>query len=131
MGLLLVGFLLATEFLARPWVVVGPSMEPTLFAGDRVLVDRWTFRHRAPRVGELVLVLGQTEGMLVKRIVTADPGDDRFRVLGDNLAVSHDSRHFGPVGRDRVRGRVVWRYWPLSRAGSLPAPETTLRPPER
>ncbi len=122
MALLLVGFLLATECLVRPWVVAGPSMEPTLFAGDRVLVDRWTFRHRTPRTGELVLVVEETGGMLVKRVVAADPREKTFQVLGDNLAASRDSRHFGSVGRDRVRGRVVWRYWPLSRLGALPAP---------
>ncbi len=120
MAVLLVGFLSATEFLVRPWVVAGPSMEPTLFAGDRVVVDRWTFRQRAPRTGELVLVLEESGGMLVKRVVAVDRKHGTFRVLGDNLAVSRDSRHFGPIDRDRVRGRVVWRYWPLSRVGALP-----------
>jgi signal peptidase I len=35
--------------------------------------------------------------------------------LGDNLPVSQDSRSFGPVGQDRLYGRVVLCYLPLSR----------------
>lgn len=35
--------------------------------------------------------------------------------LGDNLPASQDSRSFGPVGRDRLYGRAVLCYLPLSR----------------
>ena len=54
LGVLLASSLLAFEFLARPWVVVGVSMEPTLRAGDRIIVDLWTYGHRLPRpIGRL------------------------------------------------------------------------------
>lgn len=123
-----------TQWVAIPWVVDGPSMEPTLFAGDCVLVDLWTFRRRPPRVGEIVVVRGPAEQVLVKRIGPepypgADPypapvlvpeGLERaFVVLGDNAAESDDSRAFGRVPARRIRGRVAWRYWPLSRAGAI------------
>jgi signal peptidase I len=35
-------------------------------------------------------------------------GDDEYFFLGDNPPESRDSRDFGPVGADAVRGRVVW-----------------------
>ena len=113
----------ASDFVAVPWVVLGPSMEPGLQQGDRVLVDRWTFRKRKPRVGEIALFAAPGGSVMVKRVArrpaghgAAEPG---VWVLGDNRAASTDSRQFGTVSRSRLRGRVLWRYWPLSRAGRV------------
>jgi inner membrane protease subunit 1 len=46
--------------------------------------------------------------------------DARVDVRGDNEAASTDSRHFGPVPRRAVRGRVLYRYGPPARAGRWP-----------
>ncbi len=40
---------------------------------------------------------------------------DRYYVLGDNRENSNDSRVFGPVHRDQIKGRIWVRYWPLTR----------------
>ena len=41
--------------------------------------------------------------------------EDAFFVLGDNRDNSNDSRSFGPVQRDFIKGRIWVRYWPLTR----------------
>lgn len=40
-------------------------------------------------------------------------------VMGDNRRNSQDSRAFGPVSLDDVRGRAFVRYWPPSNLGGL------------
>jgi len=35
-------------------------------------------------------------------------------VMGDNRAASNDSRIFGPVSLDHIRGKAWVSYWPLS-----------------
>lgn len=42
----------------------------------------------------------------------------KYFVLGDNRAVSKDSRMFGFIDKSQVEGRVVYRFWPLDRFGS-------------
>lgn len=44
-------------------------------------------------------------------------GEGRYFVLGDNRALSVDSRHYGPLGREALRSRVVLRFWPPRRFG--------------
>lgn len=96
-------------------LVTGSSMEPTLLAGDQLLV---LLRAR-PRVGGLVVVTPpqRPELLVVKRAVRATPAG--WWVEGDNPGASDDSRVFGPVAADAVVARVLWRYWPVGRRESL------------
>lgn len=39
--------------------------------------------------------------------------------LGDNRDNSRDGRYFGPVSESDINGKVLFRFWPLNRIGSL------------
>jgi len=95
--------------------VEGPSMEPTLSEGDRLLV----MRTRRVRPGDVVALRAPGGGgrVLVKRVHASQLGG--VVVLGDNPAASTDSRDFGPVPAQSVLGRAVRRYYPAERAGPV------------
>jgi signal peptidase I len=110
--------------LLRRYVVEGRSMLRAYAPGDRLLVERLTYRLREPRVGDAV-VLRQpgTDGRLDLKRIAAAPGSavtvrgepivlgyHDWYVLGDNLAESADSRTLGPVKRADIVGRV-WRSY--------------------
>jgi signal peptidase I len=40
-------------------------------------------------------------------------------VMGDNRTSSLDSRHFGPVSRDTITGKALFRFLPLDRFGAI------------
>jgi len=43
----------------------------------------------------------------------------KYWVMGDNRAVSEDSRFFGPIPDNLVVGRVFFQVWPVSHLGFL------------
>lgn len=68
-------------FVLQQFYISGPSMEPTMFQDNRVLVDKLTFRFREPRLGDVVVFDRVTmngdevqHDDLIKRVIGA-PGD--------------------------------------------------------
>jgi signal peptidase I len=126
----------------------GPSMQPNLYQGDRLMTEKISYHFHAPRRGDVVIVERPAgEVSLVKRVVAVEGEVVEMReghtyidgepieepwvthfggqdygpalvpeahvfVVGDNRAVSHDSRAIGPVAVDSIRGRVWLVYWP-------------------
>ena len=45
--------------------------------------------------------------------------EDYVLPLGDNRDNSRDGRYFGPVPQSAINGRVLFRFWPLNRIGSV------------
>ena len=110
-------------------------MLPTLFPGDWALA----VTPRSFGRGDVVVVEhpGRHGFEMVKRLA-AVPGDDvdgrtlaadEWWVLGDHMASSTDSRHFGPVSSNELKARVVLIYWPRERRRWFrrASSETTLR----
>lgn len=104
----------------RRFAISGRSMLPELAPGDWVLLDEHAYRTAMPRRGHIVVALDPRapHRHLVKRVTAIDLHGN-VRIEGDNTADSTDSRHFGPVPRANIVGRVRWRYWPVRRAGAV------------
>jgi signal peptidase I len=105
-------------------------MAPTLLPGDWALA----VSVRRPKRGDIVVVEHPDRpGYEMVKRVGAVPGEvvartnpdgtsiaqvlarDEFWVLGDHEPASTDSRHFGPVGLDGLKARVILVYWPTER----------------
>ena len=105
----------------RRVLVQGPSMAPALRDGDQLLA--WMFAQPRPRAGDVVVAeLPGGRGLGVKRIRVVRP-DGAVWLEGDNPFGSTDSRQFGPLPAESLRGRVLIRLWPR------PGP-VARRPPE-
>ena len=102
-------------------IVQGRSMVPTLQPGDRLLVESWTYRHRPPEPGEVVLAADprRPRRELAKRVAAVDAKS--LTLVGDG-ARSTDSRTFGAIPLEKVKWRALARYWPPRRAGRVPGP---------
>jgi signal peptidase I len=110
--------------------VAEESMSPVLAPGDWLLLDPTT--RSWPRRGSVVVFREPDGDILAIKRVAAGPGD-RVRIpagilhlgpreawlLGDNAAVSVDSRRYGPVTLDALVGRVWFRYGPTRRIGPM------------
>lgn len=67
--------LLIQAFLVKPYRIPSASMENTLLIGDRVLVDRISWRFSQPERGDIVVFHPPFDGpVLIKRIIGL-PGD--------------------------------------------------------
>ena len=128
--------------LRGPWrlAISQASMEPTIDAGDWLLVDPTTARW--PRRGTIVAFHEPDGGALSIKRVAGRPGDrvpfeggyleladDEAWLLADatadttsaaGLGAPIDSRRYGPVPVALLVGRVWFRYGPWRRFGPLP-----------
>jgi nickel-type superoxide dismutase maturation protease len=86
--------------------VSGDSMAPTLEDGDLVYIEQSV----TTKIGDVVLAqhpYKQSVTML-KRITAIDE-NGRLELLGDNPSESTDSRTFGSVSIEYIKGKVVAR----------------------
>ena len=157
--------LLIKAFLFQAYYIPSPSMNPTLFEGDRILVNKLSYKLHSVNRGDLIVFdTPEASGKddLIKRVIglpgefvnveeeriEIDGGlllepylplssniksfatpvncvnrpdenygclipDDHVFVMGDNRSNSRDSRFFGPVPIEDVKGRAFIRVWPI------------------
>lgn len=81
-------------------------MNPTLKDGELVLVDKAA----NIEVGDIVIARHPIEQQseIVKRVASINERGHYF-LVGDNLEDSNDSRHFGAVAGEYIKGKVVAR----------------------
>ena len=102
--------------------VVGSAMVPALQPGDRLVVVGAPWSPPPwPSPGQIIALTDPREPsrILVKRVGAIHVRDGTLEVAGDRPEASTDSRTFGPVPRSSIVGRVVFRYGPPARRGTL------------
>ena len=82
--------------------------------GDRVRIDRGTVFLNGSAVAEPYVRYPDDRSFAEVTVPTGT-----VYALGDNRAISEDSRVFGPIADDHLLGRAVAGIWPLSDAGAL------------
>jgi signal peptidase I len=153
----LVSFLVRT-FVFQTFYIPTASMNPTLWQGDRIVVDKLSVDFGTINIGDIVVFKAPSDVAklcsdpvtdLVKRViglpgdhlyskgntiyVNGKPLDQKWSVypaigspispttvpaghyfmMGDNHALSCDSRTWGTVPRSDLIGKVFVRIWPL------------------
>ena len=124
--------------------VDGLSMAPTLEDHDRLIVNKLVYEIGDPRPGDIVMLYYplNPEKMFVKRVIAREGDTVRivdgrvyvndiplhddwgpqviqqgyYFVMGDHRNNSSDSRHWGPVPKKYIVGKVKVRWWPLQDA---------------
>jgi len=129
---------IVNAFFLSPAIVHGPSMQPTFYENDGVLVYHFTIDPQR----EDIIIYDRGDALLVKRIAGI-PGDhlvvdltgvyingeklnvigdeinyefydgiipeNSYFILGDNSGDSNDSRAFGLISGDDILGKVIFK----------------------
>jgi signal peptidase I len=156
----LVASLLIRTFAFQTFYIPSASMQPTLYPGDRIIVDKLSVTFGTINIGDIVVFkappdvakdCGDDDTDLVKRVIGL-PGDHltskgntiyvngkvlnqnwshnvpigptpignvtvpkgQYFMMGDNHAISCDSRMWGTVPRSDIIGKVFLKIWPLN-----------------
>lgn len=89
-----------TLFVRR---IVGASMQPALEPGQQILATSLLSRIHP---GQIVIISHDGKEK-VKRVERVNDDMRQVFVIGDNLASSTDSRHFGWLSYDNVIAKVI------------------------
>jgi len=89
--------------------VQGQSMLPKYRAGDLVLIKK----SKNPRRNQVVIAQrpDKLDLLVLKRVISVT--NNGYWLQGDNSEFSDDSRIFGEVPKELIKGIVLFRYWPL------------------
>lgn len=115
---ILIAFALALfiiTFVVQSFIVTGPSMEPTLHNGERLLVNKFIYRFSAPKQGDIVVFhpVARPREDYIKRVI-AVPGqsvevrEGKVWVDGEALAEPYLTQPtYGQYGPVRIpQGRI-------------------------
>lgn len=91
--------------------VTGQSMQPLLEPGEEILINPYAYGRSHPQINDIVVAIHPDKLNLeiVKRIVEIRQ-NNTYVLEGDNLPYSTDSRNFGAVAFELIRGKVTSRF---------------------
>jgi len=76
-------------FVFQSFIVKGPSMIPTLQDGERLIVNKFIYRFRAPRTGDIVIVKppNDPEKKYIKRVIAGPFGSPSLYIQNSKTYV--------------------------------------------
>jgi nickel-type superoxide dismutase maturation protease len=89
--------------------VTGQSLSPSFQEGDFVLILNSPLCLRSLKRGDTIVFSHPIYGKMIKRLDSLSPDSDLVFVIGTHPD-STDSRHFGPVPRADLLGKVIWHF---------------------
>lgn len=103
----LAAFIIA--FVAQSFLVQGSSMEPSLSEGQRLLVDKLTYRWRSPERGEIIVFNypADPRRKFIKRVIGL-PGDE-VMIVGHRLILNGE-----PLSEPYIRGPIFSSFGPMT-----------------
>lgn len=106
-SILLAAFIIT--FIAQSHIVEGNSMQPTLHNGDRLMVDKISYRMRQPRYGEIVVFRypANPHQRFIKRVVG---------LPGDTVEIKNFTLYLNgqPVTENYINGRMYGDFGPVT-----------------
>lgn len=82
-------------------------MFPKFADNDSVLVSSIPFMFTKPKKGDVV-VFEKYGRHYIKRIKKIK--DEKYFLVGDNKKDSQDSRRFGFVNRNQIKGKIIFKF---------------------
>ena len=144
---------LIKAFVLQPFYIPSGSMEPTLYPGDRVLVNKFIYRLQEPKAGDVIVFVppGDTNRDFIKRIVAVQGQEVEVKtgkvyINGKARSEpytmsSYDSNNFGPervplnnlfvMGDNRPNSQDSRVFGPLSKNSVVGKAFMIYWPPQR
>lgn len=110
--LIVIAFLLAwviKSVVIQPFYIPSGSMEPTLYEGDQVLVNKYIYRFKEPSFGEIIVFKYpvDTKKDFIKRVIATEGYELEIKagqvfingrqVQESYIAAANDSSDYGPI----------------------------------
>ncbi|MDO5725339.1 MAG: signal peptidase I [Tissierellia bacterium] len=94
------------DVIKRILAIPGDTLE---FSNDRVILNGKTLNE--PYINKAESAFYPAMTYVLK--------ENEYFILGDNRGHSTDSRMYGPINKDTIRGVVKFRYYPFDRIGII------------
>lgn len=137
-------------YVAQPFIVSGPSMNPTFVSGEYLIVDQITYRFREPQRGDVIIFKYplNTKTYFIKRIVglpgetlsvrkgvveidgvvVEDPNAKQPIPTGDNFDITLGETEYFVMGDNRAESSDSRIWGPLEKKYIVGRPILSLFP---
>lgn len=93
--------------LISKFKITGHSMEPTLKQNELIIISSIPYLFKNPRINDIVAIKSKENKIFIKRIKKITKNN--YIVLGDNKNDSFDSRNFGPIKKEEIIGKYIYK----------------------